>query len=277
MAVAAGGGGTGRRQSRACSAASTGSLLPCARATSPSSLRFRYSIILYAVLAGFVVWGEMPDPPPGPASPSSPRRASTHSCASTGWQGRRARDRQPQGHPGGRRGLGRASCSATRSSSWLSAELPSGEIIVVRGTLATAFLAVGVAAFGAARPLSILFTPMMAAAPRRAAAATIFIVISLRDVPLAIVNTVLQVTPARRDGGRRPRLPGESGAVALGSGADRALPAWLLIVKPGNADLGAGAFVVLLRWRARPCAISPRAGWSAASPRSSLPPPARRR
>ena len=77
----------------------------------------------------------------------------------------------------------------------VSDELPSGEIIVVRGVLATALLAVGVAMLGAARPLSVLLTPMMAVALHRRRAATTFIVISLRYVPLATVNTVLQVTP----------------------------------------------------------------------------------
>jgi len=43
----------------------------------------------------------------------------------------------------------------------VSDELPSGEILVVRGVLATAMLAAGVVAFGAVRPLGLLFTPMM--------------------------------------------------------------------------------------------------------------------
>ena len=76
-----------------------------------------------------------------------------------------------------------------------SAELPSGEILVVRGVLATAMLAVGVVAFGAVRPLAILFTPMMLLRLASAAGATVFIVVSLRYLPLATVVTVLQVTP----------------------------------------------------------------------------------
>jgi drug/metabolite transporter (DMT)-like permease len=77
----------------------------------------------------------------------------------------------------------------------VSDELPSGEIIVVRGVLATVMLAVGVVAFGAVRPVAVLFTPMMLLRLASAAGATVFIVISLRYLPLATVITVLQVTP----------------------------------------------------------------------------------
>jgi drug/metabolite transporter (DMT)-like permease len=127
----------------------------------------------------------------------------------------------------------------------VSAELPAGEIISVRGLLATAFLAAGVFALGAARPLSLLMTPMMLLRLASAAAATTCIVISLRDVPLAIVNTVLQVTP----------LAVTAGA-AIVYGERVGLPRWaaaltgflgvVLIVKPGAGDLGIGAYVVLI-------------------------------
>ena len=76
-----------------------------------------------------------------------------------------------------------------------SDELPSGEIIIVRGVLATAMLAAGVVAMGAARPLAILLTPMMLLRLASAAGATVFIVLALRYLPLATVITVLQVTP----------------------------------------------------------------------------------
>jgi drug/metabolite transporter (DMT)-like permease len=76
-----------------------------------------------------------------------------------------------------------------------SDELPSGEIIIVRGVLATAMLAAGVVAMGAVRPLAILLTPMMLLRLASAAGATVFIVLALRYLPLATVITVLQVTP----------------------------------------------------------------------------------
>ena len=77
----------------------------------------------------------------------------------------------------------------------VSDELPSGEIIIVRGVLATAMLAAGVVAMGAVRPFAILLTPMMLLRLASAAGATVFIVLALRYLPLATVITVLQVTP----------------------------------------------------------------------------------
>src|SRR5262245_65069827 len=76
-----------------------------------------------------------------------------------------------------------------------SAELPSGEIIFIRGALATVILSIGVLLVGAGRPMSLLATPMMLVRVGSSAAATVFIVICLRHLPLATVNTVLQVTP----------------------------------------------------------------------------------
>jgi drug/metabolite transporter (DMT)-like permease len=127
----------------------------------------------------------------------------------------------------------------------VSAELPSGEIIAVRGLLATVLLTAGVFALGAVRPLSILLTPMVLLRLASAAAATSFIVISLRHAPLAIVNTVLQVTP----------LAVTAGAAVV-YGERVGLPRWVaaltgfvgvvLIVKPGSGELGLGAYVVLI-------------------------------
>ena len=125
----------------------------------------------------------------------------------------------------------------------ISAELASSEILVVRGVLATAMLAVGVLAMGAVRPLALLFTPLMLVRLASAAGATIFIVISLRYLPLATVNTVLQVTP----------LAVTAGAAII-YGEKVGLPRWLaaltgffgvvLIVKPGGG-FGAAAYLAL--------------------------------
>lgn len=127
----------------------------------------------------------------------------------------------------------------------LSDELPSGEIIVLRGILATALLAAGVVALGATQPLSVVMTRMMAARLIAAAAATTSIVIALRYVPLATVNTVLQVTPLLVTAG-----------AAIFYGERVGLPRWLaalagflgvlLIVKPGSAQIGTAAYIVLV-------------------------------
>lgn len=126
----------------------------------------------------------------------------------------------------------------------LAAELPPGEILVVRGVLVTAMLVVGVIALGAARPLSILLTPMMLLRLSAAGGATAMIVIALRDLPLATVNTVLQVTP----------LAVTAGAAII-YGERVGLPRWLaalsgfagvvLIVKPAGGTFGVAAYVLL--------------------------------
>jgi drug/metabolite transporter (DMT)-like permease len=126
----------------------------------------------------------------------------------------------------------------------VSAELPSGEIIVVRGVLATLLLAVSVVALGAWRPLSVLATPMMATRLLAAAAATVFIVLSLRYAPLATVNTVLQVTPLLVTAGAAI-FYGEHVGWRRWLAAITGFLGVLLIVQPGNAELGAAAFVVL--------------------------------
>jgi hypothetical protein len=61
-----------------------------------------------------------------------------------------------------------------------SAELPSGEIIFIRGALATVMLSIGVLLLGASRPSSLLTAPMMLVRLRSSAAATVFILICLR-------------------------------------------------------------------------------------------------
>jgi drug/metabolite transporter (DMT)-like permease len=126
----------------------------------------------------------------------------------------------------------------------LTAELASGEIIVVRGAMATTMLVACTIAFGAMRPLAVLATPMMAVRLAAAGAATVFIVLSLRSAPLATVNTVLQVTPLLVTAGaailyrERVGLPRWMAALTGFAGV-------LLIVQPGNAGLGTAAFVVL--------------------------------
>jgi len=126
----------------------------------------------------------------------------------------------------------------------VSQELPSGELIIVRGVLATGMLVVGVVAMGATRPLGVLFSPLMLLRIGSAAGATTCIVLSLRYLPLATVTTVLQVTPLavtagaamvyRERVGLRRWLATLTGFVGV-----------LLIVKPGGAEYGAAAYILL--------------------------------
>jgi len=125
----------------------------------------------------------------------------------------------------------------------VSSELPSGEIIVVRGVLATAMLVVGVVVMRAARPLYILFTPMMMLRICSAAAATTFIVMSLRDLPLATVNTVLQVTPLAVTAGAAI-VYGEKVGLQRWLAALTGFVGVVLIVKPGGG-FGPAAYLAL--------------------------------
>jgi drug/metabolite transporter (DMT)-like permease len=125
----------------------------------------------------------------------------------------------------------------------VSDELPSGEILVVRGVLATAMLAAGVVAWGAVRPLGLLLTPMMLLRIASAAGATVFIVLSLRYLPLATVITVLQVTPLAVTAGAaiiyRERVGWRRWLAAL-----TGFLGVVLIVKPGGG-FGAAAYLAL--------------------------------
>jgi drug/metabolite transporter (DMT)-like permease len=126
----------------------------------------------------------------------------------------------------------------------VSAELPSGEIIVLRGVLATIMLFAGAAAMGAMRPLRQLMTPMMLLRLVAAAGATAFIVLSVRYLPLAIVNCVLQVTPLAVTAGAA-LVYGEEVGWRRWAAALAGFLGVLLIVQPGSGAFGAAALLVL--------------------------------
>ena len=77
----------------------------------------------------------------------------------------------------------------------LSAELPSSEIIIVRGAIGVAMLFAGVVALRAMRPLSVLLQPLMLVRLLGTGGATVFIILALRYLPLPTATTVLQATP----------------------------------------------------------------------------------
>ena len=125
----------------------------------------------------------------------------------------------------------------------VSDELPASEIIVVRGILATLMLIAGVVALGAVRPISILFEPMMLLRVVSAATATVFIVLSLRRLPLATVTVVLQVTPLAVIAGASI-LYGEKVGWRRWAAALTGFLGVVLIVKPGGS-FGVAVYVLL--------------------------------
>jgi drug/metabolite transporter (DMT)-like permease len=127
-----------------------------------------------------------------------------------------------------------------------SDELPSGEILVVRGVLSTVMLWLGVVAMRASRPISTLLGPMMLLrlfSAAAATAATVFIVISLRHLSLATVNTVLQVTPLTVTAGAALLL-GERVGWQRWLAALAGFLGVLLIIQPG-AHFESAAYIVL--------------------------------
>ncbi len=76
-----------------------------------------------------------------------------------------------------------------------TAELPIGELIVIRGVLAGLLTGVVAWWWGALRPLSVLRDRALLTRVLAAGLSTVFIVLALKHMPLAIVNSVLQMTP----------------------------------------------------------------------------------
>ena len=125
-----------------------------------------------------------------------------------------------------------------------SPELPASQINMMRGTVATILLAGICSTAGAWRPLSVLLSPMMLLRVGTAAAASLFIAVGLRYMPLPTMTTVMQVAPlavtagaavvyGERVGWRRwlAVLSGFLGVV--------------LIVKPGAGTFGSAAYIAL--------------------------------
>ena len=76
-----------------------------------------------------------------------------------------------------------------------TAELPTGEIIVIRGIMATAILAAATSLAGAWRPPKVFLQPAMLTRLVTSALSTLCIVAALRHLPLATTTAILQVTP----------------------------------------------------------------------------------
>jgi drug/metabolite transporter (DMT)-like permease len=127
----------------------------------------------------------------------------------------------------------------------VSAELPSSEIIVVRGLISTVMFLPVVWVAGAMRPLSILFTPLMLVRVLATAAATVFIVLSLRYLSLATVTTVLHAAPLLVTAGAAifyRDVVGWRRWAAILTG----FLGVILIVRPGDGEFGVGAWLILV-------------------------------
>lgn len=126
----------------------------------------------------------------------------------------------------------------------LTAELPSSEIIIVRGIIATAMLIASVFALRATRPLSLLFEPLMLVRLLGTGGATLFIILSLRYLPLPTTTTVLQATPLIVTAGAA-MLYGDSVGWRRWAAVCTGFLGVVLIVKPGGG-FGEAGYLVLL-------------------------------
>jgi len=78
---------------------------------------------------------------------------------------------------------------------FVTQELPNGQIIFLRGLVATALMGLVTSIVGGWRSPVVLFKPAMTIRLAGAALATLFIVAGLRHMPLATANAILQVSP----------------------------------------------------------------------------------
>jgi drug/metabolite transporter (DMT)-like permease len=123
-------------------------------------------------------------------------------------------------------------------------ELPTGELIVIRGVMSTVMMGIVAWWYRAMRPVSVLLHGPMLIRICAAAFATLFIVAALRHLPLATVTAVLQVTPLAVTAGSALLLGATVGwrrwvASLVG------LTGVLLIIKPGASGFSPHGWIAL--------------------------------
>ncbi len=77
----------------------------------------------------------------------------------------------------------------------VTVELPTGQIIFVRGLVATSIMGLLVSISGSWRPVGVLATPAMAYRLFAAGLSTLFVIAALRHLPLSTTSAILQVSP----------------------------------------------------------------------------------
>jgi drug/metabolite transporter (DMT)-like permease len=123
-------------------------------------------------------------------------------------------------------------------------ELPTGELIVVRGLMATVLIGAVAWWRGAMRPVRVLLQTPIIIRILAAALATLFIVGALRYLPLATCTAILQVSPLAVTAGS---------ALLLGAGVGWrrwtaslvGLAGVLLIIRPGAEGINAHVWIAL--------------------------------
>ncbi len=115
----------------------------------------------------------------------------------------------------------------------VTTELPTGQIIFLRGLMATSIMGLLVSISGSWRPIGVLVGPTMALRLLMAALSTLFVIAALRHLPLSTTSAILQVSPLIVTAGSALLLGARVGwqrwtASAIG------FFGVLLIIKPGS-------------------------------------------
>lgn len=127
---------------------------------------------------------------------------------------------------------------------FVTAELPNGQIIFLRGLVATALMGLVTSILGGWRSPLVLLRPAMAMRLLAAALATLFVVASLRHLPLSTTNAIIQVSPLMVTAGAAVLLGAEVGWRRWTASIVGFLGV-LLIVKPGTAGFVPEAWLAL--------------------------------
>lgn len=127
---------------------------------------------------------------------------------------------------------------------FVTQELPNGQIIFLRGLVATALMGLICSIVGGWRSPKVLLKPAMALRLASAATATLFVVAALRHLPLATTNAIIQVSPLLVTAGAAVLLGAHVGwrrwtASLIG------FVGVLLIVKPGTSGFVPEAWLAL--------------------------------
>jgi drug/metabolite transporter (DMT)-like permease len=125
-------------------------------------------------------------------------------------------------------------------------ELPTGQLIVLRGLMATVLLGAVAWWFGACRDLSVLKDRVVVARVLAAGAATIFIVLSLKYLPLAIVTAVLQMSPLAVTAASAVLLAEAVGWRRWAAALTGFLGVLLIVQPTGGGDMATHAWIVLV-------------------------------
>lgn len=127
----------------------------------------------------------------------------------------------------------------------VTSELPTGQIIFLRGLLATSIMGLLVSISNGWRPVSVLASPAMAIRLVVSGLATLFIIAALRHLPLPTTSAILQVSPLIVTAGSAVLLGATVGWRRWAASLVGFLGV-LLVIKPGGESFVPEVWLALL-------------------------------